>query len=299
MDLDLHLFTMCPRMILYLREYYRIITSALFHGNLMHIGMNMLSTFHLSAVLEKRLGTIHHLISTLWAILLTSLFYVLVACLASFVIGYDAWMYEHAVGFSGVLFHFCVLECNMMSNQSRNLFGMVNVPAYLYPWALLIVLQMFMPNLSLLGHISGIATGSMKYYGLLQFTSVGAETDSWTVFSWLARYPAFAPAPSGGGEVRLFQEPLALVHSLRQFIRSMFKLLSNVLETVSVCLFGRGHRLNSNSRLPWWSTSTTNTTGGHVLGSARPLEEDEDWIGLPTVSNFEREPLTVTTSQLV
>ena len=141
MDLDLQRFTMCPRLVLYVHEYYRIVTCAMFHGNFMHIGMNMLSTFHLSSMLEKRLGTLPHLLTSLGAILVTAIVYIFIAWSASFLLGHDSFMYEHSIGFSGVLFHFCVLECNLVQSSSRNLFGIVNVPTQAYPWALLVALQ--------------------------------------------------------------------------------------------------------------------------------------------------------------
>ena len=299
MGLDLERFTMCPRLVLYVHEYYRIITSALFHGNLMHIGMNMLSGFHLSTTLEKRLGTLPHLMTTLGAILCTSIVYLAVAWTASFLFAYDAWMYQHSVGFSGVLFHFCVLESHLSSNTSRSLFGVINVPTYLYPWALLILLQFFMPNLSFLGHLSGILTGTLQYYGLLDVITIGPDLEGLPAISWLAqRLGGFVAAPSLS-DTAIFQQPNALLHSMRGGFRSIFRLAKNFLETFSVCIFGRGRRWNVNIRLFNWSSNSTSgapaglsstTSKGHVLGSA--LDEDEEWGGLPTIASLEKEALT-------
>ena len=152
LDLDLNLFTMCPRFVFYLHEYYRVIASSLFHVNLMHIGMNMMSTSAISTLLEKRLGTLRHLFTTLWAILITGFIYLLVAYSAYFFLGQDKWMYQHSVGFSGIIFHMSVVECNLSAERARSVFGFFTVPTYLYPWVLLVVLQMMMPNLSFLGH---------------------------------------------------------------------------------------------------------------------------------------------------
>jgi len=283
---------MCPRLVLYVHEYYRIITSALFHGSLMHIGMNMLSGFHLSGLLEKRLGTVPHLVTTLGAILWTSAVYLFVAWTASSAFGYDAWMHQHSVGFSGVLFHFCVLECNLASSASRSLFGAIQIPTYLYPWALLIALQFFMPNLSFLGHLSGIVTGTLQYYGLLDVMTIGPEADNWFPFSWLAQRPGFVPAPLS--DIRPFQDPSNLAHSMRGGVRTVVGMVKNLFEALVVCIFGRGHRLNANIQLPQWSfRSNTNefpSSEGHVLGSS--LEEDEEWGGLPTIASLEKGSLT-------
>jgi membrane associated rhomboid family serine protease len=301
MDLDLERFTMCPQLVLYIHEYYRIVTSALFHGNLMHIGMNMLSVFHLSTLLEQRLGTLPHLVSTLGAILLTSLVYISIAWIASTLLEYDEWMYQHSVGFSGVLFHFCVLECNLSSNTSRSIFGMFHVPTYVYPWVLLVLLQFFIPNLSFLGHLSGILTGYFQYYGLVDICTVGADLDSWSACSWLVQRPSFVSAPSSNNDnhQRVFQEPMALVHSVRGGCWTLWKTVGHILEAVSVCIFGRGQqRWNANIRLPQWTTTNADastSSEGHVLGTTS-LEDDEEWGGLPTIASLESEPLT---SQIV
>ncbi len=290
MNLDLEQFTMCPRLVIYLHEYYRFVTSALFHGSFIHVGMNMVSTFHLSTMLEKRLGTLPHLTTTLGAILVTSMVYTLVAGAASFLFGYDDWMYQHSVGFSGVLFHFCVLECNMISNGPRSLFGIVHVPPPLYPWALLIILQMFMPNLSFLGHLSGILTGTLQFYGLLGVITIGRDVDDWLFFASLSRLPGFVFTQT---ENRNFQEPSALFHSMAGGCRSVRRIIGHVIETLSVCIFGRGYRWNSNIRL--WTSK--DSSGGQRVGSA--LEDDEEWGGLPTIASLPVDVESIPTSRLV
>jgi rhomboid domain-containing protein 1 len=135
-DLPLNQFALCPRYVLYLREYYRIITSAVFHGSLMHIGMNMMSAAAIGAMLEKRLGTIRLLVTILWSTILTSVLYIVAALLMSGLLGNDGLMYRHSIGFSGVIFHLSVLESNLGPHRSRSVFGAISVPAHLYPWVL-------------------------------------------------------------------------------------------------------------------------------------------------------------------
>lgn len=304
LDLEMEKFTMCPRLVLYIHEYYRVFTSAVFHANMMHIGMNMLSTFAISSLLEKRLGTLRHLFSIMWAIMLTAFFYIAMAYAAYFFAGYDTWMYQHAVGFSGVIFHMSVLECNLSRSHSRSVFGFFSVPSYLYPWVLLVILQMFMPNLSFLGHLSGIITGTLEYYGMFQFLIVGesymVEMESWGCLRCLVRLPNFVPTPTTSGSP-LHQEPFALLQSIRRGVWMIIKFVRDVLETFFVCIFGRGHRLNENIDFGGWHSPSRGSDGGRFLSSGRTLgsgtaaavEDDDDWVGLPTVASLkEKEPLS-------
>lgn len=296
LDLDVDRFTMCPQLVFYLHEYYRILTSCVFHGSLMHIGMNMMSSYHLSMLLEKRFGTIPHFVTTLGAMLATSLFYLGISWLASTLFAYDALMYQHSVGFSGVLFHFLVLECNLSSSTSRSLFGVIEIPTYVYPWVLLLALQFFLPNLSFLGHLSGIVTGTLQHYGLLPIITVGSDLDNCSACRWLVAIPGFVAAPTNDNN-RSFQEPSALGHSIRGGSRTVVTFIRNLAETFWVIIFGRGNRFNSNVRF-WSNTRASGTPaqelptlkGGHVLGSA--LEDDEEWGGLPTLAQLEKQPLT-------
>lgn len=200
-------------------------------------------------------------------------------------------MYEHSVGFSGVLFHFCVLECNLVQTSSRSLFGIVHVPAQAYPWALLVVLQLFMPNLSFLGHLSGIITGTLQHYGLLSLVTIGRDVDEWPATQRLARIPGFVPAT----ENRHFQDPESLMHLVNSGCRNVLKIIGYIVETLSVCIFGRGHRWNNNIRL-WRSTEMS---GGRMLSSS--LEDDEEWGGLPTTASLgtDSQSQPVKTSQIV
>ena len=65
----------------------------------------------------------------------------------------------NSVGFSGVLFSLAVQESYLAGTTSRSLFGMVNVPSKYYPWAMLVVMQVLMPNVSFVGHLCGLLIG--------------------------------------------------------------------------------------------------------------------------------------------
>lgn len=283
LDLDLHKVTLCPRLVIYLHEYYRIITSCFFHADLMHVGMNMVSTAAISGILEKRFGTLRHLVSTLWSVLLTSCVYILVAVFLSLGLGYDSLMYQHAVGFSGVIFHMSILECSLAPNRSRSVFGFFSVPSYLYPVALLVALQMFMPNLSFTGHLAGIFMGVLQVFGFLDPISVSddylREMESWTSLRWLTSRASFC-ATSAVSQTGGQRDPTALLQMVQQSCRTMRTFLGNVFETIQVAVFGRGRDANSNIQLAATWDSLSSRTGGAVMASD-DIEDEEDWVGLP------------------
>ena len=78
-----------------------------------------------------------------------------------------SWLFSSAVGFSGVLFHFAVLESYHTRIPVRSVFGFCNVPSKIYPWVLLVLLQVMLPNISFIGHLSGILVGILQVFGFI------------------------------------------------------------------------------------------------------------------------------------
>ena len=79
---------------------------------------------------------------------------------------YDAsYFYSSAVGFSGVLFAMAVDEVSLSPFPTRSVFGLFSVPTRLYPWVLMVLLQVVMPNVSFLGHLAGVLVGFVHTWG--------------------------------------------------------------------------------------------------------------------------------------
>lgn len=57
------------------------------------------------------------------------------------------YVYQHAVGFSGVIFTLALIESYRSTQPTRSVFGMVQVPTRLYPWVLLVVLSVSVESL--------------------------------------------------------------------------------------------------------------------------------------------------------
>jgi rhomboid domain-containing protein 1 len=234
-------------------------------------------------MLEKRMGTLQQIVTIAWAMLLTSSVYTLVALFLHLVLNKDELMYQHSVGFSGVIFHLSVMECNMTPHRSRSVFGFVTVPAYLYPWALLVALQVFMPNLSFVGHLSGILTGTLQSYGVLDVLFVSEAylqgMEKWSSLRLLTSQPNFVATP-----VTLENESrdaVSLRRALGNGLRMIWTFVKNVLETLVVCICGRGSEANDNIQLGGARGASTPTTGAATVDVDAGFDEEDDWVGLP------------------
>lgn len=68
-------------------------------------------------------------------------------------------MHVAAVGYSGVLFAYAALESYHTTTSSRSFYGCFDVPSKVYPWLLLVAIQVVLPNISLIGHLAGMIYG--------------------------------------------------------------------------------------------------------------------------------------------
>ena len=147
-------------------QLYRIVTSSFLHGGLLHLGMNVASTAAISGALERSAGTVRLLAITLWAVPLAGLVSCALSLLLSFVTRDESFARQHALGFSGVIFALAACEAARGGGR-RSVFGVVEVPARLYPWALLVAMQVVIPNVSFVGHLGGLVVGSLEVTGWL------------------------------------------------------------------------------------------------------------------------------------
>ncbi|KAI4378503.1 hypothetical protein MLD38_015974 [Melastoma candidum] len=155
-------------------QVYRIFTSILFHGSLLHVFFNMLALVPLGSELERLMGSVRLLYIIFLLAMSNAILHILVALL----ITHNPFhplplMQDCTIGFSGVLFSLIVIETNLSGVQMRSVFGLINVPAYLYVWILLLVFQLLMSNVSFLGHLCGILSGFAYTYGLFNFLIPG------------------------------------------------------------------------------------------------------------------------------
>jgi rhomboid domain-containing protein 1 len=251
----------------------------------MHIGMNMMSTMAIGSSLERRIGTLSMAITILWGVQLTSSLYTFISWLLYMTFGYEHLMLQHSVGFSGVIFQLAVLEANLSPDRTRSVFGFINVSSKIYPWALLVILQFIMPQISFLGHLSGILIGTMQFHGCLNIVFPSdeylKESEQKPRLAFLVRQPGFVSMPEAGSGLGRRREGSASAGFFAEVGGPIALFVRNICETLKVIIFGRGSGSNQNIQM---------SSLGAAWGSDS-VRDEEGWNGLPTIDE-ERERLT-------
>lgn len=149
-------------------QLHRLLSSSFYHASFFHILFNMLALFSLGSSLENRIGTVRFLSLSFVVAVVASVFYVAVCALFFTLFNDQTWMLYSAVGYSGVLFAYASIESLLpQAAPTRSFYGLFNVPTKYYPLLLILILQILMPNVSFLGHVSGLVVGIMQVKGLL------------------------------------------------------------------------------------------------------------------------------------
>ncbi|XP_027174822.1 rhomboid-like protein 15 [Coffea eugenioides] len=184
-------------------QVYRIYTSILFHGSILHVLFNMLALVPLGSELERIMGSVRLFYMIILLATSNAIFHLVLALLISHnpFRPFDYLMNECAIGFSGILFSMIVIETSLSGVQSRSVFGLFNVPAKWYAWILLVVFQLLMTNVSFLGHLCGILSGFAYTYGLFNIlipgTSIFSAIESSSWLSTCVRRPKFMLCTGG------------------------------------------------------------------------------------------------------
>lgn len=157
-------------------QIYRAWTSVFAHAGFFHILFNMLAWYFLNVDYENRVGSLISFYNLFIIIVpIATLFHVTVANISDFILRTEM-RDTCAVGISGVLFALLIISLEDVSSVS--IFGFFDMSSFWYPIALAIVLQLFSPGLSFLGHLSGIVAGHILTSGYLSFITLSSTTVS-------------------------------------------------------------------------------------------------------------------------
>ena len=139
------------------RDLKRLFLSAFYHEDESHLVYNIFSLFSKGVQLETMMGSTKF--ASMVAVLLGlshGIVVVLAKVLATFFDDPYPWTSECTIGFSSVLF---ALNVVLNSNSgSTSVYGVL-LPQQYAAWAELILIQMFVPGVSFLGHLGGILAG--------------------------------------------------------------------------------------------------------------------------------------------
>lgn len=164
-----------PHLVIKDWDVKRLFLSAFYHVDETHLVYNMLSLLWKGVQLEGRMGSLKfaEMITVLLG-LSHGLVVVLAKGLSMFVDYPDALYSQCAIGFSAVLFALKVV-LNWNSPTYTYVYG-VRVPARYAAWAELILVQMFVPGTSFLGHLCGILAGLLYVHNSHWLTASGIVT---------------------------------------------------------------------------------------------------------------------------
>lgn len=140
------------------RDLKRLWLSALYHVDETHLVYNMISLTWKGIQLENSMGSQNYAAMVAVLLGLSSSLVVASSSFLAFIADSPTSFYsECSVGFSGVLFALKVV-LNYNSPTHTNVYGIL-VPSRYAAWVELLVIQMFVPGTSFLGHLCGILAG--------------------------------------------------------------------------------------------------------------------------------------------
>ncbi|XP_004243662.1 rhomboid-like protein 14, mitochondrial [Solanum lycopersicum] len=147
-----------PHLILKYTDLKRFFLSPFFHVNESHLVYNMLSLLWKGIQLETSMGSAEFASMVATLVAMSQGVTLLLAKSLLLFFDYERPYYnEYSVGFSGVLFAMKVIV-NSQSDEYTSVHGLM-VPTRYAAWAELVLVQMFVPGVSFLGHLGGILAG--------------------------------------------------------------------------------------------------------------------------------------------
>lgn len=279
---EVHQVCMIPRFVLPGLQLYRVFLAPFFHIGLFHLLFNMIAWLSIVRDFEHTAGSL----STMYAflILLTPLNSILHTTLAYTLdaIFHSTYEVRCSVGVSGLLFSTLVVNLHTSGNTHTSFLGLFSLPTLWYPPFLALLLQIFAPDISLLGHLSGIISGHILARGWLRKITPPVDAfDSCERRLRLTRLPVWQPAPSPFGHLLASGSPSYGAPSITQRIQNSWRSMMSRGSQRPAGTAAQTSGYSSNAPVgtafnpPSPSASTQPFSGeGFTLGGTAPADEE-------------------------
>lgn len=153
-------------------QYYRIITAAFTHLDLMHILFNMSALWSVGSI-EIWKGSLWYIETTILLIFLSKGFWLTLMHILINRFNRTDYRDSSAVGYSGVIFGWMTILLMLNNAYTISLPGDINLPFVIMPFLYLVITKILLPRSSFTGHLAGILAGYLI---------------SWNLFDWLRGY---------------------------------------------------------------------------------------------------------------
>lgn len=276
-------------------EFGRILLAPLFHESWKHLLVNMVAAAWIGSSVEKLVGTLNLVYLNSILAIFGAVLYVIMAYVRANNPIKSAYIapYECVAGMSGILFGQLAVECNMLGNVKRSLFGVVMIPVKLYPLVTLLAVWIILPGTSFTSHLSGLLVGTMYAHGMLDRLKLEGPLVEYVESSWPLRrfvqrsdYVAHEsrgtpPASLPGVQINIFGWTMGYLQSFLGRARFFRRRKNNGVSAEDFP--GEGHRLGSSD-----GTSLASSSAGsrsHRQGSGGSTSPGNL---LPKNGNFNR-----------
>lgn len=178
-------------------QLLRLFIYPFIHVQFFHILLNMIAWMFLARDFEHTIGTLPSIYTI--AILFTPVNAVMqtLASLLVDTVFSSTYASTCSIGMSGVLFTLLVINLHTSGTTHTSLFGLISIPVRWYPFILIALIQLLFPNVSMLGHLSGVASGYL--FTNAYFRVVIPSNNAFQSFEQRCRLttlPAWQPVPS-------------------------------------------------------------------------------------------------------
>ena len=140
------------------REWQRLIFSPFVHTSDFHLYYNMASFMWKAISLERHFGSGYFLYMVGVFSAATGSLYLAINYFLAEVLNQWSYINSCAAGFSGVIFALKVVTTHLQPGGMSSIMG-IPVPMKLACWVELILISVFFPNVSFVGHLAGILVG--------------------------------------------------------------------------------------------------------------------------------------------